>query len=71
MAEFKDRIKQLRLDKKLLQKDLAEYLEITVRAYQYYEAGTNFPDFKGLQKLADYFQVSVDYLMGRDNPPTM
>jgi len=70
MAEFKDRIKELRKSKKLLQKDLAEYLGITVRAYQHYETGTREPNFKGLQKLADYFQVSTDYLMGRDNFPT-
>ena len=67
MAEFKDRIKQLRKSKNLLQRDLSEYLGITVRAYQHYETGTRFPDFKGLQKLADYFQVSVDYLMGRSD----
>ena len=67
MAEFKDRLKQLRLDKKVLQKDLAEYLGITVRAYQYYEAGRNCPDLNGLKKLADYFQVSLDYLAGRDS----
>ena len=65
MAEFKDRIKQLRLEKNLPQKDLAEYLGITVRGYQHYETGTRFPDIKGLQKLADYFQVSADYLLGR------
>jgi len=67
MAEFKDRLKQLRTDKKLSQKDLAEYLGITVRGYQHYETGTRFPDFKGLQKIADYFQISLDYLAGRDN----
>ena len=67
MADFADRLKELRQDKKALQRDIAEYLGLTIRAYQHYEAGTRYPDFEGLQKLADFFGVGIDYLTGRTN----
>ena len=69
MADFKERIKELRADRDIKQKEIAEYLSISVRAYQHYETGTRFPDFKGLEKLADFFDVSTDYLMGRSDDP--
>jgi len=69
MPEFNERLKELRASKKAIQRDIADYLGITVRAYQHYETGTRFPDFQGINKLADYFEVSTDYLLGRsDNP---
>lgn len=46
-----------------------EYLGISTRAYQYYESGERYPDFEGLLALADYFQVSIDYLVGRSDEP--
>jgi len=69
MPEFSERLKELRASKNAVRKDIADHLEITVRAYQHYETGTRFPDFKGINRLADYFDVSTDYLLGRsDNP---
>lgn len=65
MDYFCDILKKLRSDRKILQKDIAEYLGITVRAYQHYEAGTRFPDFPGFIALADFFNVGLDYLVGR------
>ena len=59
------KIKRAADRKKIAQKDLAEQLGITVRAYRYYEEGKRFPDFQGLLRLADCFQVSLDYLAGR------
>ncbi len=70
MPEFKEVLKELRKNKNISQKQVASILEISERAYQHYEYGTRFPDFQGLQKLADFFNVSVDYLMGRSNDPT-
>jgi len=70
MPDFKQRLKEIRVEKKLLQKDIATFLEITDRAYQYYETGTRTPDFKGLIKLADYLDCSIDYLVGRSDNPT-
>ncbi|HIT02801.1 MAG TPA: helix-turn-helix transcriptional regulator [Candidatus Enterenecus merdae] len=49
----------------LKQSDVAAYLGIEVRSYQYYEAGRRRPDYEGLVALADYFDVTTDYLLGR------
>lgn len=65
MNIFSERLKQLRSEKQILQKDIAKYLEVTVRTYQYYESGELEPDLEKLVKLADLFKVSTDYLLGR------
>lgn len=65
MNIFSERLKQLRSEKQILQKDIAKYLEVTVRTYQYYESGELEPDLEKLVKLADLFNVSTDYLLGR------
>ena len=49
----------------MLQKEVAEYLSMTARAYQYYEAGRRRPDYETLVALADYLDVTTDYLLGR------
>lgn len=64
---FAERIKELRTEKGLKQTDLAEAFGITSRQYQNYEYGKQTPDFKTLELIADYFNVSVDFLMGRTN----
>ena len=69
MQEFNKRLKELRTSKNVIQKDIAEVLEISIRAYQHYETGTRYPDFPGLIKLADYFDVSLDWLTGRTGNP--
>ena len=70
MANFIDRIQFLKLEHKLLQKDMAKVAEISLRTYQRYESGERIPDLEVLIKLADYFNVSTDYLLGRSNDPT-
>ena len=65
MEKFAVRLKELRTEYKISQKDLAEKLGISDRAYRYYEEGKRYPDFQGLLMLADCFQVSLDYLVGR------
>lgn len=57
---------ELRKEKKLTQSDLAEVLGISRQAYSNYEAGKRQPDNETLLKLAEYFNVSVDYLLGRE-----
>lgn len=69
MASLGTRLKQLRKEKHVLQKDLASLLNITLRAYQLYEADDGFPSVPGLLALADYFDVSLDYLVGRSDEP--
>lgn len=69
MLAFATRLKELRKARKLKQTDMAEFLNITVRHYQDMEYGKiNIPALT-LIALADYFDVSLDYLVGRsDNP---
>ena len=65
MPVFSDRLKALRKDKKLKQKDVAELLHCTERHYQRIEYGQiNLPSLD-LLFLAVYFGVSADYLLGR------
>lgn len=65
MLELSGRLKQLRQEKGMTQKDMAQLLEKTERHYQDVEAGKiNVPALT-LIKLADYFSVSLDYLVGR------
>lgn len=65
MKNFAQRVKELRKEKHRTQTEMAELLAITPRAYQYYESATHYPDVPGLIKLADYFEVTTDYLLGR------
>ncbi len=66
---FQKRLKELRTEKGVSQVYIAEILGITDRGYRKYEAGDNEPTMSILIALADYFDVSLDYLVGRsDNP---
>ena len=67
MIIFKERLKELRTKKKMLQRDVAKYLDVTVRTYQYYESGELEPSLEKLVKIADLFEVSTDFLLGREN----
>ena len=58
-------LKSLRKEKKLNQGELAELLGITAQAYQKYEYGTAELTHENLVKLADFYNVSTDYLLGR------
>lgn len=67
---FGERIKELRKRYKMTQKQLAEKLFIDQTAVSYWESGKTKPDFEKQQLLADLFNVSVDYLLGRDTVQT-
>lgn len=62
-------LKELRLSKKLNQTALATLLGISLTAYQKYEHGTAEPNFDNLSKLADFYNVTTDYLLGREPLP--
>ena len=64
------RIRDMREDKDLLQKDLAEYLQCGQVCYSYYEKGKRDIPTDVLIKLADYYGTSVDYLLGRTDVKT-
>jgi len=59
-------LKQLRINAGKLQKDIAAYLGVNRTTYLRYEKGETEPDYQTLRKIADYFNVSVDYLLGRE-----
>lgn len=60
-------LKNLRTEKNITQKDLAKYLGVSDRSVGYYETGKRTPPPDIIEKIADYFNVSVDYLLGRTN----
>lgn len=64
---FSERILEIKISRNLLQKDIANAIDITVRNYQRYEKGEQQPTLPVLLKLADFFNVSLDYLVGRSN----
>lgn len=61
------RLKDLRTRTKLRQEDVATKIGIARTTYAMYEQNKREPDNETLQKLADYFDVSIDYLLGRNN----
>lgn len=63
------RLKELRKNNKITQKQIANAVELSERNYQYLEYGTIKPSYDTLLKLADYFDVSLDYLVGRTDDP--
>lgn len=63
--EFKDRLKEIRLNKKLTQKDIANYFQTSPQSYAQWEKGLRKPSAENLQKLAVFFNVSTDYLLGK------
>lgn len=68
---FPERIIHLKTDRNLLQKDIAAAIGLSLRAYQYYEKGQKEPTLSALVRLADFFEVSLDYLVGRSDDPQM
>lgn len=60
-----NRLKSLRKSKRLTQKQLAEKINVTHVSISGYESGNRSPDTDTLQRLADFFEVSTDYLLGR------
>lgn len=66
LMNFGKQLKDLRNQKGLKQTDMAALLGITVRAYQNYELEAREPSLSVLIALADFFDVSLDYLVGRD-----
>ena len=67
---FADRLKELRTIKGLYQGDIAEILGVTRQAVSQYERGEREPSLEMLEKLADYFNVDVSYLVGKENKST-
>lgn len=64
-----ERIRELREDHDLRQVDIAKMLQMSLTGYSKYEVGENDIPTSVLIALADFYHVSVDYLLGRTNNP--
>ncbi|MCL6516590.1 helix-turn-helix transcriptional regulator [Alicyclobacillus sp.] len=67
MASFPDRLRQLRNERKWSQEELGRRINVTKVSVSGYENGNRMPDTDTLQKIADVFGVSIDYLLGRSD----
>nr|WP_231701418.1 helix-turn-helix transcriptional regulator [Clostridium botulinum] len=65
LAEIKDRLKYERLRKDLNQTEMAKLLNVSKQTVSNWENGNRIPDTLTLSKLADFFNCSVDYILGR------
>lgn len=64
---FNKRLREMRMKRGFTQQRLADILDIALRSYQCYETGTRAPNYGLLVLIADTLDVSLDYLMGRDD----
>jgi len=62
---FCKRLRELRLEKELKQSDVAKNMNVVFGTISNWERGKSFPNIEELKNLADYFNVSADYLLGR------
>ena len=67
--DFPTRLRELRTSRKWTQEQLGQKVNVTKVSISGYESGNRTPDIETLQKLADVFEVSVDYLLGRQDIP--
>lgn len=68
-----DRLKRLRNTKGLTQQEVADRLHMSRGTYAHYEINKRQPDYDTLQRFADFFDCTVDYLLGREReiPPNV
>lgn len=67
MIDISKRIKELRLEKNLKQKDVAMHLNIATNTLSQFENNKGRPSLEVLSAMADFFEVSLDYLVGRED----
>lgn len=65
MNLFPERLTLLRTDRQLRQRELARSLHVSTSAISNYEQKLRYPDIDMLIRIADYFEVTTDYLLGR------
>lgn len=69
MSNYTNRLKELREKQNIMAKDIAALLQISYRNYQRYEKGEIDPPTSKTLLLAEFYNVSMDYLIGRTNNP--
>lgn len=62
------KINDLRKERNISQKELAKYLNVSQAQISKYESGANEPDLATLIKIADFFNISIDELLGHKSP---
>lgn len=67
MAKFSDRLRQLRTARDLSQMEFARQIKISKSSVNMYERGEREPGLETLEKIADYFNVDMDYLLGKSD----
>ncbi|EFE86024.1 helix-turn-helix domain-containing protein [Fusobacterium periodonticum] len=67
MAEIKDRILDLRIENSLTQSQMAKIFDVGISTISMWEQGQRIPRPNTLQEICDYFNVDMDYLMGRSD----
>lgn len=70
MSNFASRARELRRSKNLTQKQMSVEIKVSEILWRKYESGDRAPTLERLIALADYFDVSLDYLVGRSDDPT-
>ena len=68
MSNFCERLKELRLNKNITQEQLGLFTKMSCPSIKSYECGYRKPGLDALIALADYFNVSLDDLVGRNTP---
>ena len=63
---FGKKLKELRIEKGLSQRKFGELLGVCNQTVSFWETGSREPDLDALIEIADYFSVSVDFLLGRE-----
>lgn len=71
MGDFQNIFKRLRVSAGLTQVEIAEKLKISRSTIGMYETGAREPDFETLERIADFFNIDIDYLLGRTNKTTL
>lgn len=71
MVTLEQRLKELRITNNLKQEDIVKKFSLSSPRYSQYETGKRRPDYELLVSFADFYDVSLDYLLGRTNISTM
>ena len=69
LSTFEDRLKSLRSERNVFQRDIADYCDVNVRTIKFYESGKVNPTSAVIIKLCLYFNVSANYLLGLTDEP--
>jgi transcriptional regulator with XRE-family HTH domain len=69
MSVFGERLRKLIRERKIGREELAEYLDVHWRTIYHYETDKREPNISQLIKIANFFDISLDYLVGRSDDP--